>query len=76
MKMSRDLGDTTWRVLLLKRALEKGISSSILKEITEPMHGKTNEEKEILAKQLLSEVESGKIKPDGPHDRSKYAPFL
>ena len=64
--MSRDLGDTTQRLRLSSRCFEMGFSVNMFNEILQPMVGKTNEEKELIAKQLLEDLESGKIKPDGP----------
>ena len=71
-----DTGNTTHRNMLLEWCMEKSMSAVSIAKIVEPMAGKSNEEKEQIAKQLLEELESGKIKPDVPHDRSKYAPFL
>lgn len=40
---------------LLKLCMEKGMSNSMISELVEPMKGKTDEEKEVIAAQILKE---------------------
>ena len=43
------------RDALLKLCMESGMSYGEILKIVEPMHGKTPEEKEIIAEQILRE---------------------
>ena len=47
--------DFKMRGTLLKLCTEKGMSNSMILQIVAPMKGKTNEEKEIIAAQILKE---------------------
>ena len=49
-------GDTTYRNALLKACLDKGLSVSSIEKMTAPMRGKSNEEKEQLAKETLEKL--------------------
>ena len=44
------------RNCLLKLCLEHGISNSKISELVEPMRGKSDEEKEIIASQIIKET--------------------
>ena len=49
-------GDTTNRNALLKWCLAEGMSIEDIEKITRPMHGKSNEEKEQIAEQIISDI--------------------
>ena len=51
-----DPGDTTNRNALLKWCLAEGMSIEAVEKITRPMHGKSNEEKEKIAEQIISDM--------------------
>lgn len=51
--------DFTYRNILMDILIERGISLSQTRELVAPMHGKTHEEKEQIAKELIPLVESG-----------------
>ena len=44
------------RNCLLKLCLEHGISNSIISKLVEPMRGKSDKEKEIIAAQIIKEI--------------------
>ena len=46
------------RSQLLKVSLEKGLSAATLNKMVEPMRGKTEEEKEALAAELIKKLEA------------------
>ena len=48
--------DCRMRTELLKTCLEKGMSCSMIADLTNPLRGKTEEEKEKLAAELLETV--------------------
>ena len=41
---------------LLKFCLEKGMSNDMIMNLVAPMRGKTDEEKEIMAEQILNRI--------------------
>lgn len=47
---------TTARDKLLKLLIGKGMSNSAILDIIEPMSGKSQEEKEAIAKQIMKEL--------------------
>ena len=47
---------TTERDKLLKLLIDKGMPNSAILEIIEPMSGKSQEEKEVIAKQIMKEL--------------------
>ena len=49
-------GDTTNRNALLKACLDKGMPVSSIEKLTAPMCGKSNEEKERIAKEALEKL--------------------
>ena len=51
-----DIGDTTHRDALLRKCLDIGLPIDDIADITKPMRGKSNEEKEQLAKQALDKL--------------------
>ena len=51
-----DIGDTTYRNALLKACLDRGMSTNAILEISVLMRGKTNEEKEQIAKNVLKDM--------------------
>ena len=44
------------RNLLLMACMEKGMSNDMILDLVAPMRGKTDEEKEILAEQILNRI--------------------
>ena len=56
-----DIGDTTFRNALLKIFTDAHTPATTILKYSEQMRGKTNEEKEQIAKRLISEIEAGKI---------------
>ena len=50
-------GDTTNRNALLRMCMEKGMSPSTVLQLTEPMAGKSNAEKEQIAAEILKKLE-------------------
>ena len=50
------LKDTTWREALLKHCMENGISGASLQKIILPLAGKTEGEKEKMAKEALEKL--------------------
>ena len=51
-------GETTFRDKLIKACLDRGMSASAMGEIVAPMYGKSNEEKEQIAKEILASMGS------------------
>ena len=51
--MKNDPGDTTMRNKLLRTCLDKGMSASTVLQLVKPMAGKSNEEKERIAAEIL-----------------------
>lgn len=56
MKKDRPWGDTTQRDELLKQCIDRRMPPSLIAQITAPMLGKTNEEKEAIAKKILERM--------------------
>lgn len=54
--MNVNTGDTTYRNALLKACLDRGMPVSSIEKTTAPMRGKSNEEKEQLAKEALEKL--------------------
>lgn len=55
------LAERTNRKKLLSICLDQGLSQSAILHITEPMTGKTHEEREQIAAELLLKVEAGEF---------------
>ena len=49
--------DATWRNALLKYCMKNGISGEALLNTVAPLKGKTEEEKEQLAKEILEKLQ-------------------
>ncbi len=56
-----DVGDTTYRNRLMRYLSENQIRLAKTIELVEVMDGKTNEEKETIAKELLEKILAGEI---------------
>lgn len=52
---------TEMRCELLKTCSERNTPWSIRRQITEPMRGKTEQEKEQMASQILNDFRAGKL---------------
>ena len=57
------------RYLLQKACMDRGLLQSTMREIIKPMVGKTDEEKECIAVDLLSRVKAGEFDTT---ERTKY----
>ena len=44
------------RAKLLRTSLDLGISAAVLNQLVTPMHGKSEEEKEAIAAEILSKI--------------------
>ena len=59
------------RCLLQKACMDRGLLQSTMLEIVEPMLGKTDEEKERIAAELLPRVQAGEFDTE---ERTDYYP--
>lgn len=60
-KKKLDIGDTTYRNLLQEALFEEQITGTKMLELVKAMGGKSNEEKERIAKKLLEQIQTGEI---------------
>jgi hypothetical protein len=61
-----------YRKRLMKASMDRGLSVQTMYRITAPMDGKTNEEKEHIAAQLLTQVEAGDYDTEERVDWDKF----
>ena len=70
--MTQELpAERTNRQHLLKACLDRGLSQSTILRITEPMEGKSHEERERIAAELLPRVEAREFDTE---ERTDYSP--
>ena len=65
------LAERTNRQRLLGICMERGLLQSTMLEIISSMHGKTDEEKERIAAELIPRVEAGEFDTE---ERTDYSP--
>lgn len=63
--------ERTNRQRLLKACLDRGLSQSTILHITEPMEGKSHDERERIAAELLPRVEAGEFDTE---EQTDYSP--
>lgn len=59
------------RSLLLKKCTELGMSNAMILNLVEPMEGKTDEEKEQIAADLLEELENRQDNESGSSKKTE-----